>query len=594
MAINLKENLQVSPVKALLIPSQESLVSPLKRVLLSAPETETSSEFSSDEPFSLLSFPPEVCLHILQYIPCHGLCSLASVSRSLLQLATDPILWSSRGADISRTKMRLEGVEFLQFQRFEKLTSLDMQQVDLSSTQWTSLLTYTASSSSVKHLNLYFADLTSVSPDIIGQSVKNLITVNLGKALLTPEQSQAIITGITASSSLRNINLKYVDLGSIPPGLLSEAVCCLDTVDLENCQLSTDQSKKICEGINHSSTLHHLSLMFVCLLEVPSEALAGIVTTLHTINLAHTRMILDQLVPLLQAIHKSDTIREINLLGIDLSLVPCDVLTQAVGSLVKGNLTNTNLTTNQAEAVFKAIKSSKTLTSINLQGVNLSGISGSLLVETIGYLEHLNLSDTNLSQEQLELFLPALEKSTSSKLKDSSSVASPTASPKCVKTLRDLTLRRVDLSKLKPAIISGAVSKIKTLDIGYTNLDTDQIKDLLQSIAGSQKVKEINIQGVNLSKTSSDLLSQCLSHMEKVNVRDSCLSKEQITSLLHGVKQSTTMLELDLLGVDLMEIPSQLLLQSLDHLARVNISRNKINPQQRKALEKIRRRSQYC
>jgi len=294
-----------------------------------------------------------------------------------------------------------------------RLRNLNLSCSRLTVDQCVQILEASLSSTTLVYLQLTGVDLSGVPPDLLARAVSRLKMVNLSSTRLTVNQCAEILMAIPSSTTLTNVNLKYVNLKGVPPDILAKAVHCLQTINLAGTALTADQCLDLLDEKFSSSKLVNLNLRFVNLNAVPPHILARAVSHLQTVDLHGTSLTPDQCLQLLEASLSSTTLANVDFSYVDLSEVPPDLLAKSVTRLSTVNLSNfNNLTTDQCVAVLSSILSSSTLVTLNLTHVRLHGVPPDLLAKAVGRHQSVDLTSTKLSTQQMVQVLKAVISST--------------------------------------------------------------------------------------------------------------------------------------------------------------------------------------
>ena len=108
---------------------------------------------------------------------------------------------------------------------------------------------------------------------------------------------------------------------------------------------------------------------------------------------------------LLEAVLRHPGLRKMDLSLTDLSSVSPDLPARLVQRLEEVDMWNTELTTQQLEAVLTAVSTSSTLRKLNLGNNNLSLVEPGLLARAVNSLEEVDIRHTLLTKEQVEAIL---------------------------------------------------------------------------------------------------------------------------------------------------------------------------------------------
>ena len=95
---------------------------------------------------------------------------------------------------------------------------------------------------SLRKLDLWENELSSVEPELLARAVATLEEVNLGRTGLTRQQGEAIFAALAGTgSSLRKLFMSENNLSSVEPGLMARAVNRLESVTLKWTTLTGEQ-----------------------------------------------------------------------------------------------------------------------------------------------------------------------------------------------------------------------------------------------------------------------------------------------------------------------------------------------------------------
>ena len=206
-------------------------------------------------------------------------------------------------------------------------TKLTQQQID-------EILTAVSSGSSrLKKLTLAVNNLSSVAAGLLASAVTSLGQVDLWQTELTQEQTKEIFTAICSGGS----RLKSLHIGS-------NAV-----------------------QFNPESGMTNLS-------SVDAELLARAVTSLVEVNLENTELTQEQSEAVFAAIIERDSqLEKLDMRGNNLSLVEPSILGRAVNNLEEVNLGYCQLSQQQAEAILTESLVKTSLRKLDMSGCRLAG-----------------------------------------------------------------------------------------------------------------------------------------------------------------------------------------------------------------------------
>jgi len=182
------------------------------------------------------------------------------------------------------------------------------------------------------------------------------------KRLRVRQANQPLFQEIFCHRGLRELDLRYTDLSSLPPHLLAAVVSRMEVVVMFSCKVEKEQSNAL------------------------MEALAKPSSTLKALNIGDNW----------------------------LSRVKPKVFANAVSKLERLEVAETGLTAPQASALFEVVTTGEaTLKTLNISNNWLSEVSPNLLARGLGSLEHVEARRCDFNQEQLVCLLQKASVATS-------------------------------------------------------------------------------------------------------------------------------------------------------------------------------------
>jgi len=356
--------------------------------------------------------PAELLANAVSHLKTVNLLHSLLTNEQCIQLLE--VSLSSRNlVDVSLANVNLSGVPAdLLARAVSRLQAVNLCSTRLTTEQCVQVLEVSLSSRSLVDVNLANVNLSGVPSDLLSGAVSRLQIVNLCYTHCTTEQCIQVLEASLSSRSLVDVNLANVNLSGVPADLLARAVSRLKTVNLYFTHLTIKQCIQVLEVSLFSRSLVDLNLADVNLSGVPADIIARKVSHLQTVNLWNTELTTEQCIQVLEASLSSRCLVDINLGHVNLSEVPSHLLAKAVSRLQNVNLWDTKLTTEQCIQVLEVSFSSRSLVDVNLGFVNLNGVPADLLVRAVSRLQTVNLQITNLTTEQC---IQVVEASLSSK-----------------------------------------------------------------------------------------------------------------------------------------------------------------------------------
>ena len=198
-------------------------------------------------------------------------------------------------------------------------------------------------------------NITSLSPNLLSRALIHLQKLDLDEVELTREQTTAAFELLLTSFQLKKLRIRKVDLSFVEPSLMSHLVSKLEEVSLEATGLTSGQGRAIFEKLNETEVLRKLDLNGNSLSQVNADLLSKVVAKLEVANLSNTSLNPRQTVALCyELVYGSSKLTTLLLNDNNLSVVNRLVLARAVSQIEEVGLCSTSISTSQAEAVFAA------------------------------------------------------------------------------------------------------------------------------------------------------------------------------------------------------------------------------------------------
>ena len=105
--------------------------------------------------------------------------------------------------------------------------------------------------------------------------------------------------------------------------------------------------------------------------------------------------------------------------------------------------------------------------------------------------------------------------------------------------IRDLSLQGLDLSALEDNLVARAAVHLVRVSLRKTKLTTKQATALFIANLGRSKLKVLDLCNVNLSGVDSDVAALSLTRFREVDLSCTWLTKDQIVRLAHQVSKFT-------------------------------------------------------
>ena len=261
--------------------------------------------------------------------------------------------------------------------------------------------------------------------------------------------------------------------------------------------------------------------------DIDPELLAKVVTKLQKLEINCTELTLQQAAAIFTAVSEESTMIELDISDNDLSGVDPELLAKAVNNLTTLYIENTNLTLQQTEAILTAVSEGSKMIKLNIVENNMSGVDPGLLAKAVANLETLDIGRTELTQQQATAILSGISKGTK---------------------LTKLNISLNNLSGVDSELLAKAVANLETLDIGSTERIECGATKILSGVSKGSEVTQLNISWNNLYEGDRGLLVKALNNLESLDVIVTELITQQAAAILYSVSDGSKLTKLNITG----------------------------------------------
>ena len=261
--------------------------------------------------------------------------------------------------------------------------------------------------------------------------------------------------------------------------------------------------------------------------DIDPELLAKVVTKLQKLEINCTELTLQQAAAIFTAVSEESTMIELDISDNDLSGVDPELLAKAVNNLTTLYIENTNLTLQQTEAILTAVSEGSKMIKLNIVENNMSGVDPGLLAKAVANLETLDIGRTELTQQQATAILSGISKGTK---------------------LTKLNISLNNLSGVDSELLAKAVANLETLDIGSTERTECGATKILSGVSKGSEVTQLNISYNNLYEGDRGVLVKALNNLESLDVIVTELITQQAAAILYSVSDGSKLTKLNITG----------------------------------------------
>ena len=424
------------------------------------------------------------------------------------QQLTDLLTRMGRGSRLKRLNLFGKNLSSLNpvllAQALTQLEELESCWMNLRPQQWEAIFALLATSSSkLKKVDI-FDNLRLVDAQLLATGLNNLEDVNIYFTKVTVAQVKALLMETRKGTKLKKLSLERIQLSSLKPSLIVEAVQQLEEVNLNTTSLTAHQIERIAVGIS-SSRLKKLSISSNSLFSVDLDLLARGVMELEEVEMVNMGLTAEQAFVLVGAVAASCKLRRVNLELNDLSSVDPTLLAKAVGKLEDINLGSTCLTYRQLVEICSNLQDGTKVKKISLWRNNISNVDKKLLAGALLQVSEVDLTATRLTEQQAMALFASLQ--TPKKLMKLKIAWNPS-----LWRIRNTGVMAKGLNKLDCVEMFGGVD-----EQGDSSLPSiGHVTSILKQSLVSTQLRKINIGKVRGGEVDEDLVKRAREVIDKV------------------------------------------------------------------------------
>jgi len=176
--------------------------------------------------------------------------------------------------------------------------------------------------------------------------------------------------------------------------------------------------------------------------------------------------------------------------------------------------------------IFRAVWQNQALESLNIYHFNMHCIDPEIISNIPAKLKRLVMDDTGLSEDQTQAFFSGITRNDT------------------LTSLTYLSLVLIDLSGVEPDTLAKALAKLKSVAFTECDLDCEQVEAVLKMIAKKSNITEMMLTGsenepLDLTEVSPDILALDVNKLERFNLNNAVVTREQADKLLQQVLVKT-------------------------------------------------------
>merc|ERR1711971_822356 len=211
-------------------------------------------------------------------------------------------------------------------------------------------------------------------------------------------------------------------------------------------------------------------------------------------------------------------------------------LVRAVSKLEVVDLSNSDLSSAQLTHLLASLSASSKLKRLSLASLPLSSLPPLLISCSLLQLEEVDLSCTDLTEEQLLALLdPQSFPGNPNNLGNPCNLGNPQSFPG---NLRRLLLSYSDLSSIPPPTLALACTALQDVHLRDCLLTNQQLEALLAKVSHGHRLKVLNLAENDLSLVEERVLAEAVVALEEVDLTATSLTVAQVEEVLRAVLHS--------------------------------------------------------
>ena len=216
------------------------------------------------------------------------------------------------------------------------------------------VLHYCIAMEHVSELSMESSNLVNIGPNLLSECIFKLTSLNLRYCQVDKDDLIAILTKIPFTQNLKSIDLSSMDLSQVPPAMLKEAAESLQQLHLNYSSLSIEQCMNLLTGAKHNPYITSLGLGGLQNMKhLPGELMRNMIApNMRCLELSGINLKSKQMECILLQISLIPTMAKLDLTGNVLIGVNKDILAEALSNVEELNLMESELSTDQVDALL--------------------------------------------------------------------------------------------------------------------------------------------------------------------------------------------------------------------------------------------------
>ena len=387
--------------------------------------------------------------------------------------------------------------------------------------------------------------------------------IDLSRGWFSKCQWYDILTQIVNSQhQIEELNLAEAQLNDVELELFGEAISKPRRVNVSRVQARNLDWETVFRRLEKSDRLRQVDLSGNYLALIPSDLFVTTLAKLEEVELKDALITNQQLRALISRSKDTETKLSVHIICENLHQAPVQ-LQSAFFNLHKVYLAledYTDLTGPRWTEVVRSVERSRVLREASLEGVGLDMSEvDPLLLSSLSRLARLRLSGVQLTPDQWSHLLSRLSSS-------------------------HLGLRMVNMTSVSASLLAGSLAGLASLSLEYAALTQTQLEALLSASSLSTSLSVLKISNINLSTIPAQSLASLALSSTHLDLSYTALAPHQLDALLAATKRSAVLRELVLQGLDLSSLEDSVIAKAGVKLVRLSVKKTKLTTKQTTAL----------
>eukprot|EP00092_Neocalanus_flemingeri_P107008 GFUD01137328.1.p1 GENE.GFUD01137328.1~~GFUD01137328.1.p1 ORF type:complete len:540 (-),score=127.36 GFUD01137328.1:120-1739(-) len=515
---------------------------------------------------SLQLLPPETLFRIFNCLNFSDLKAVVQVCRMTREIGEDPTLWKALKLlevhpDDLKTVLGLPRLS-----KIEHIKISDRNSPRASRGWWTDPMSMVDEHvETLKLANLHILDISrcylhDIDAKLLCEVLNNIEVVNANRANFSEEQLLEIFKGMSDSTRMKTLILNtteeieeediFADLSHINPDLFAKALTKLETVQISDACLTSDQLEALVKYMNKESNIKELGIANNDVSEIDPEEFAKAMNKLEKLDLSGTNLG-DQERPNTFFKHM---VAFTNLKVLDLgfnsfinnnnrSLNP-KVFAKALNKIENLRMVGVDISDVQAQQLFKRMCVQTKIKELHFEDCkyDMSLINPNFLASGLNKLTKLKMANSSINGPQCLEFFVRMAQFTK---------------------LQYLDFSFLDLCGVPTDILAEALNKVEKVILADCHMTEDQSTSLFKTVAISTNINYLDLSLISVEHIPAEVLAQGAVKIETLKLVDSDLLREQIEEILIQVSSTTKLKLLEVSFEDAFVIDDEIIERSV-------------------------------